>query len=153
MTLTNPLIVSTPSIILLPAARGPSATVIPHDCTAHQSKEYLVKAHARVLAIGGFPILLLHLSLAQQVTWYQYVYPKPDSRYVSKETNIILRPGMELDPLSVSALLIRVEGSRSGLHRGTMVLSDDRRTVVFNLQESLAENERVSVDVAAGLRG
>ena len=112
-----------------------------------------MKAHARVLAIGGFPILLLHLSLAQQVTWYQYVYPKPDSRYVSKETNIILRPGMELDPLSVSALLIRVEGSRSGLHRGTMVLSDDRRTVVFNLQESLAENERVSVDVAAGLRG
>jgi hypothetical protein len=47
---------------------------------------------------------------------------------------------------------MRVEGSRSGLHRGTMILSDDQRTIVFNLREPLAENERVSVDVAAGLR-
>lgn len=112
-----------------------------------------MKTYPRVLAYGAFLVLPLQLSLAQQVTRYQYVYPKPDSRYVSKETNIILRPGMELDALSVSALLIRVEGSLSGVHRGTMIFSDDRRTVVFNLREPLAENERVSVNVAAGLRG
>ena len=112
-----------------------------------------MKAYFRTIIIPGFIALLLQSAGAQQSVRYQYVFPKPDSRYVSTETNIILRPGIEIEKSSVTPSLIRVEGSRSGVHRGEMVLSDDQRTVVFNLRQPLFENERVSVDVAAGLRG
>jgi hypothetical protein len=111
-----------------------------------------VKVIASILTIGCAIAFLVQNTAGQQLTPYQYVFPKPNSRYVSTETNIILRPGKEIDQSSFEASLIRVEGSESGLHRGTMTLSDDRRTVVFNLREPLFENERVSVDVAAGLR-
>lgn len=97
-------------------------------------------------------ILLVRLAFTQETSRYQYVFPKPNAQLVSHETNIILRPGMDIEPSSVSSSLIRVEGSQSGPHRGTMILSDDKRTVVFDLREPLFENERVSVNVAAGLR-
>ncbi|MCX6143848.1 MAG: aryl-sulfate sulfotransferase, partial [Ignavibacteriales bacterium] len=111
-----------------------------------------MKGFAPVLTICCAMALLVQNSAAQQLTRYQYVFPKPGSTYVSKETNIILRPGKVIDQSSVTATLIRVQGSQSGLHRGTMILSDDQRTMVYNLWAPLFENERVSVDVAPGLR-
>jgi hypothetical protein len=111
-----------------------------------------LKTIAAVFTISCAIAMLAQSATGQEVTPYQYVFPKPDSRYVSSQTNIILRPGREIDRTSVVTSLIRIGGSKSGLHRGTMVLSEDQRTIVFNLREPLAENERVSVDVAAGLR-
>ncbi|MCX6133770.1 MAG: aryl-sulfate sulfotransferase [Ignavibacteriales bacterium] len=122
-------------------------------CTAHQIEEQGMNFYGRVLTIVCAIVLLVQSSAGQQLTRYQYVFPKPDSRYVSTEAIIILRPGREIERSSVSASLISVKGSQSGLHRGTMILSDDQRTMVFNPREPFVENERVSVDVTAGLRG
>ena len=107
------------------------------------------------LSFRRFSFLLLGCAqaiLAQERLPYEYVFPKPNSQYVSSQTNIILRPGKEIDPSSINPSLISVEGSKSGTHRGRMVLSDDRKTIVFNLVIPFVENERVRVDVSPGLR-
>lgn len=97
-------------------------------------------------------IMSVQATFAQESATYQYVFPKPNSQYVSRESNVILRPGRKIDRSSVVLSLIRVEGSRSGVHHGVLMLSDDEQTIVFNPFEPFAEQERVMVHVGGGLR-
>ena len=83
----------------------------------------------------------------------QYLSPKPGALLVSPETNVIIRPGEPLDRSSVNnSSLITVVGSTSGPHSGTVKLSDDERTIVFNPQDRFTEGETITVTLHDGLR-
>ncbi|MCK5703095.1 MAG: hypothetical protein KAI29_18160, partial [Cyclobacteriaceae bacterium] len=71
---------------------------------------------------------------------------------VSGETNIILRHSNFLDQASLSADLIKVEGSISGIHTGEFLLSDDNKTMVFNPDRAFTGNEVVTVALSYGLK-
>ncbi len=84
---------------------------------------------------------------------YEYVSPRPDARYVSPGNNIILRTGQILNRGLLNQATIVVTGAVSGLHTGTLDLSDDRETVLFQPDRPFAPGEDVEVRVAPRFRG
>ena len=80
-----------------------------------------------------------------------YVSPKPDAAMVSLETNIIIRSESPVDPATVIPGLLEVRGSASGVHTGTLVLSDDGVTLVFTPGTPLAPGELVRVSLRPGI--
>jgi len=103
-------------------------------------------------------ILVLLLSFAasvfarQESAKFIYLSPRPNSDLVSLSTNIILRTAEKLDRLSLQVSQIRVSGSKSGVHTGRFVLSDDERTTIFLPSESFAVCESVAVSVGTGIK-
>ncbi|NNG28081.1 MAG: T9SS type A sorting domain-containing protein [Ignavibacteriaceae bacterium] len=89
---------------------------------------------------------------AQQETSFQYVSPKPNSIMVSNETNIILRHTTKLQEPTINQTLISVIGSKSGIHKGDFLLTDDDQTIVFNPHKAFAYNEIVNVSVQRGIK-
>ncbi len=105
----------------------------------------------RVLSFSCSLMLAFNLN-AQDNKPFQYISPKPASFMVSAETNIILRHYSTIDKVSLSAELLRVEGSVSGIHSGEFLLSDDDKTLVFNPYKPFSGNEEVSVVLLDGLK-
>lgn len=90
--------------------------------------------------------------LAQNNNPYQYISPKPASIMVSNETNIILRHSGIIDQTTLSTMLMKVEGSKSGIHTGKLILSDDNKTIVFNPDKAFSANEDVNVVFVKGIK-
>jgi hypothetical protein len=101
---------------------------------------------------GILSLIFLHSQVFSS-TPLQYLSPKPGAILVSPETNVIIRPGEPLDkgPISDSSL-ITVVGSTSGPHPGTVKLSHDGKTIVFNPADRFTEGETVTVSLHDGLR-
>ena len=78
-----------------------------------------------------------------------YVSPEPGSRGVSPHNNIILRSSEVLDASSTELTSVRVVGSTSGSHTGSLKLSDDRATLVFVPGRPFHLGEKVVVSVSA----
>jgi len=101
-------------------------------------------------------IILLAFSLFLSSVYaqnnYVYVSPKPNSILVSNQTNIIFRSSSIVDRSSLNSTLISVEGSQSGVHTGELILSDDRRTIVFNPDQPFNGNEIVNVSIRSGVK-
>jgi hypothetical protein len=90
-------------------------------------------------------ILSTVLSLAKEAI---YVSPVPGSALVSTKTNVIIRTNEFLNSLFVrDPSLFFVRGSASGEHTGTVLLSDDQQTIVFQPTNAFAPGEVVSVRV------
>jgi hypothetical protein len=106
------------------------------------------------LLIGqGILSLIFLLSRAFSSAPLQYLSPRPGAILVSPETNVIIRPGEPLDRSWINnSSLITVVGSTSGPHSGTMKLSDDGKTIVFNPRVRFTEGETVTVSLHGGLR-
>jgi hypothetical protein len=67
--------------------------------------------------------MLLTFSVSgQQSGNFQYINPKPYSRYVSPESNIIIKEGNIIEGATVNEKLIKVYGSESGIHKGHFLL-------------------------------
>ena len=96
--------------------------------------------------------LTVSLSSVYAHDTYTYVSPKPNSILVSTQTNIILRSSAPVDRNSLHSTLIHVEGSQSGPHSGRVILSDDRRTIVFNPDQPFVGIETVHVSMEPGVR-
>jgi hypothetical protein len=83
----------------------------------------------------------------------QYQAPLSDARLVSRYTTIILRLESLLDRNSVAGRsLFAVDGSASGRHTGSTIVSDDGRTLIFKPDLAFAPGEKVSVTLSSGLR-
>jgi hypothetical protein len=70
---------------------------------------------------------------------------------VSRWNNVVIRYGGTVDESTIREEFLRVRGSKSGMHAGELVLSDDSKTLVFKPYEPFAPDERVTVDVDVGL--
>ncbi|MFZ0453665.1 MAG: arylsulfotransferase family protein [Ignavibacteriaceae bacterium] len=97
-------------------------------------------------------VLFTSFSFGQSNTQFEYVNPLPGSKYVSPETNIIIKPGSFIDKSSITPGLILVTGSRSGIHKGKFLLSDDLRTLVFNPTVKFSPYEEVAVKLNDGIK-
>jgi hypothetical protein len=109
---------------------------------------------SRPLAHGPWFAFALALSLllasapragASTFAGYQYLSPLPGSHGVSPLNDVVIRDGRDIDPASIGQASVRVAGSISGAHTGRLVLSDDRRSLVFNPDHAFAPGERVTV--------
>jgi hypothetical protein len=98
-------------------------------------------------------IAMIRCVVAEEPLRYEYVFPKPNSQFASTGTNIILRPGKNIDASSVSGrVVLSAAGAQSGSHTGRTVLSDDQKTIVFTPDRPFCDDERIVVSVPAGLR-
>jgi hypothetical protein len=81
-----------------------------------------------------------------------YQSPLPGAEYVLPQTSVIVRPGGSVDPSILdSPGLFEVQGSASGLHPGSVLLSDDGHTVLFKPATPFVPGELVAVRVAGRL--
>jgi hypothetical protein len=97
--------------------------------------------------------ILVQGAMARDGGPYQYVYPVQNSQYVPRTTPIIVRPGERLDRTSITdRQLINVEGTRSGVHEGRVVISDDGKTLIFTASRGFDAGETVVVGVREGIR-
>ncbi len=83
---------------------------------------------------------------------FQYLYPVPQSTMVSPSTNIIIRFGEIINEQTISSNTIFVVGSISGKHEGNFILSDDKKTLVFNPMTAFNFGETVRVQLKEGIK-
>ena len=109
----------------------------------------------KINIISAVLILLITFSAFSQnsnTEHYQYIYPLPGSRDINPENNIIIRWGEVIDHSSISNNFINVVGSKSGNHKGSLILSDDSKTIVFLPDKIFELDEEVNVKLSAGIR-
>ena len=83
---------------------------------------------------------------------FLYVSPAPNSELHRPQTNIIVRPVGIVDPSSLVDGVITATGSFSGDHPGTLRLSDDGETIVFQPTARFTDDETVTCTIAPGIR-
>ena len=93
--------------------------------------------------------LLAEISFSQS---FEYVSPKENSTLVSLSTNIILRSTEYVDQSNLSNNEFIVIGSKSGIHSGTVKLSDDNKTILFFPDIKFDPDEIVNVTVNEGIK-
>lgn len=81
----------------------------------------------------------------------QYISPVPGSRFNSRQTNIILKSSEQIDPRTLHSSDIRVNGSISGTHTGTFIVSDDGQSMIFLPAHPFEPSESVSVDFSGNV--
>ncbi len=109
-----------------------------------------------MVALRTTLVLSLFISIPQNLysqsrAGYQYISPKPNYRYASTTTKIIIRPGDIISRTSVRQDILTVSGNKKGVYTGTVVLAGDNKTLVFTPAENFIEGETVSVKVRQGL--
>ncbi len=94
-----------------------------------------------------FFVFYFHLiAQSDEYSHFNYISPVPNSQYVSPLSNIIIR---SVDNIEKSVLgekdIIEVTGTISGLHKGKLILLEDNKTLIFNLESPFTEGETITV--------
>jgi len=82
---------------------------------------------------------------------YQYISPVPGSTLNMPETNIIIRKGDNINPVTLSSKNIKVVGSKSGVHTFNFKLADDNKTILINPTAKFSRGETVDVQYSKGI--
>jgi hypothetical protein len=79
---------------------------------------------------------------------YEYVFPLPNSQFISPSTTVILRFG-SINPKSLINLsqTINAVGEQSGKHNGTTILAADKRTLIFKSDTEYLPGETVNISI------
>jgi hypothetical protein len=84
--------------------------------------------------------------------YFQYIYPIPDSKYISTETTLIFRFNEKWqNVINPSLLVINVKGQKSGVHPGKVILADDQKTIIFKPLQKFALHETVFIEIDLNL--
>ncbi|MDP1676778.1 MAG: aryl-sulfate sulfotransferase [Bacteroidota bacterium] len=92
-----------------------------------------------------FFIAVIFCSVKIQAQSITYISPVPNSQFNSRETNIILRSAEKIAESTLSADDIRIDGSVSGSHAGSFILSDDQQTLLFHSKNIFSPSEEITV--------
>ena len=90
---------------------------------------------------------------ASQTINYVYSSPQADAKYVPPGTSIAIRFDSDVLADQLQPGLFDIEGDQSGPHDGTVVLSDDQRTIIFKPADPFMPGESVSVSFEGGSLG
>jgi hypothetical protein len=104
----------------------------------------------RIILTSIFFFMALYPMQAAEL--FSYIYPKPNSVMVPTETNLILRSVIDIKASTIKNEMITVIGSKSGIHKGDFLLSDDGKTLVFNPYHAFTDDEEVTVRLIQGLQ-
>ena len=118
----------------------------------HTQSSHEREKHMKTLKTTLFLLLLLAVNKVVFAQTIDHISPKDNSILVSLSTNIILKSHEYVDPSSLSPNVFSVVGSVSGIHSGTVRLSDDSKTILFLPSTPFAAGEDVTVDVAQGMK-
>ncbi|MBA3648831.1 MAG: aryl-sulfate sulfotransferase [Chitinophagales bacterium] len=99
----------------------------------------------------GF-LLISFLHVKKGFAQFEYISPKPNSIYHNTTTNIILKNGALIDSTSLSDSLFTVTGTLSGNHTVTLILSDDKKTILIYTQLPFSQGETVTVTVDSAIK-
>jgi hypothetical protein len=81
-----------------------------------------------------------------------YTSPKNNASYVSLHTSIILKSNSKIDAQTLNTEFIQVSGNKSGIHNGTIKLSDDEKTIIFKPESNFTAAEEVNVKIGKGIK-
>lgn len=106
--------------------------------------------------LGKSILLILFLSAVQlaqnsNLPGYQYISPVPGSSMILPETNLIIREGNFINPMSLSSKKIKLVGSKSGIHSYNIKLSDDGKTIIIKPFSKFSRGETVYVEYSGGI--
>ncbi len=87
-----------------------------------------------------------------QTEGFNYISPKPGSKFINPENTIAFRHGDVLELNSLKSDVISVTGSIKGEIMGSFKLSKDQRTLIFAPDQPFALKEKVSVVLNAGIK-
>lgn len=73
-----------------------------------------------------------------------YVQPVQNAEYVSIDNNIIIGFDNAISNTDLNSL-ITITGSKSGIHTGKIILTEDRKKIIFNPHQPFVFNEEVYV--------
>ena len=113
-----------------------------------------LKLPLRTAVIILFPFsLILSTTRAQNLNAnrFQYLSPVPGSKLNSPESNIIIRFGDAFENYKLDNSLI-VTGSKSGHHKGNIVLAENNKTLLFQPLQRFADGEIVTVKLENSLK-
>ncbi|MCH8326621.1 MAG: hypothetical protein IIB83_08725, partial [Bacteroidetes bacterium] len=100
--------------------------------------------------------LLNFISIAQlgnSNSDYIYISPVPNSKFVSPYNNIIITPKSSFNKTQLfNKNWIEVYGSKSGIHSGEIILSDNGKKIIFKPFNNFSLGEIVTVTLLKGLR-
>jgi len=99
----------------------------------------------------SFFVILCSGPVHAQSPSIEYHFPMDGSRYIPAHSVIIVRSAAPIVPSSVSSEAFVVAGSASGVHAGTVRVSDDGRTIIFRPNEPFAPGETVTVHSGDGI--
>jgi hypothetical protein len=100
-------------------------------------------------AVLSVVLLFNGVVLAASLKDYQFISPMPGSDFNTRESSIIIREGSIMDPTCVNnSEAILVTGSKSGKVPGEIVLSSDKRTVIFKPAYKFEPDETVTVQIS-----
>jgi hypothetical protein len=115
----------------------------------HYYKLSFLSIVSAFLVIACFSVSTFAQSQSERPT-IEYNFPMNGSKYVPSNTPIILRPTLPVALPTASKNLI-VTGTMTGRHDGTMILSDDNRTLIFTPTDPFESGERVTVSLGTGV--
>jgi hypothetical protein len=101
-----------------------------------------------MLIVSSLSPLSVSTALANTSVVPLYVFPLPGSSRLNPETSLIVRYPGTANAARVDASAFNVTGELSGVHTGSVVLSDDQATVVFTPGQPFTAGERVDVKVS-----
>jgi len=107
-----------------------------------------------IILVSILLIIITSLSLPQnsKISSYQFISPVPNSSMLLPETNIIIREGNLINEASLSrSNIIKVIGSESGTHTGSLILSDDGKTIIFKPHKKFSYGETINVSYNGGI--
>ena len=99
------------------------------------------------LLASAFLILLLCTSVVKSDVIY--LDPIPNSKYVSINNNLIIGTDAVISESSVGNLSIVVTGSKSGIHSGDVILTSDKKRIIFKPYQRFMFDETVTVSITS----
>ena len=86
--------------------------------------------------------------------FFQYLHPRPESKFVSTQTTLIIRfkDRWEKD-LNNLSLDFNVYGQSSGNHEGQIILANANKTYIFKPYRTFNANEKVQVEINSNIPG
>lgn len=97
-------------------------------------------------------ILAMITSLGFSQAQWNYVSPKPGSKFINPENTIAVRHGDVIDQTTIKAELFDVSASKSGKIKGEVKLSRDGRTLIFEPSKPFIYNEKIQVKLIVGVK-
>ena len=104
-----------------------------------------------------FSTLLIFSAVVQYVNATQlpddieYLFPLPDSRYVTPATTLILRFTEDGLPIDENTVSLTVSGSTGGDYEGNIIISSDLETIIFLPNTSFEDGDNISVIIRSVL--
>ena len=99
-----------------------------------------------------FLLLVFTLLSFSNFAQFQYISPKPGSKYHKPETNIILKNTNKFNHQTIDFQQFNISGSVSGNHEFNFKLTDDLKTIILNPMVPFLDGEIVEVTIADGIK-